>query len=144
MPSPDVPVFATETAVSAADIDELDHVSNVVYVRWILHAAQTHSRAVGYDFAAYQRLGAVFVVRRHEVDYLVPALAGDRIVLRTWVDSWKAASSVRMTSIVRVQERDGEVELARGRTRWALVDLETGRPRRIPDDIKAAFVRPLP
>lgn len=146
MPSPDAPVFATELVVSPDDIDELGHVSNVVYVRWILHAAQAHSRAVGYDLAAYRRLGAMFVVRRHEVDYLAPALAGDHIVLRTWVDTWKGASSVRATSIARVQGQGGETgetELARGRTRWAFVDLERGRPRRIPDQLRAAFVRPL-
>jgi acyl-CoA thioester hydrolase len=141
MSTPASPGFATEIAVAADDIDELGHVSNVVYVRWILHAAQAHSRAVGYDFAAYQRLGAVFVVRRHEVDYLASALAGDRILLRTWVDSLKAASSVRMTSILRLHA-DREVELARGRTLWALIDLETGRPRRIPDELRAAFGPP--
>lgn len=136
---PSAPVFATELAVSSADIDELGHVSNVVYVQWILHAAQAHSRAMGYDFAAYRRRGVVFVVRRHEVDYLASALAGDRILLRTWVDSWKAASCVRMTSIIRIQ--DGrEALLARGRTVWALIDFETGRPMRIPDDLRASFV----
>lgn len=141
-------VFSLEVRAEAADIDELDHVSNLVYVRWVQQAATSHSAAIGWDFEAYRRLGAVFVVRRHEIDYLRSAVLGDRIVLRTWVDSWKAVSSVRMTSIVRLDgpgdAPEGGTELARARTTWALVSTDTGRPVRIPDDLRERFLRPVP
>jgi acyl-CoA thioester hydrolase len=126
---------ATLTA-QAADIDELGHVSNITYVRWVQDVATQHSAAVGLDLAAYQRLGGVFVVRRHEIDYLVPALVNDGIALLTHVESWKGASSVRKTRIVR--EVDG-VELARACSTWAYVSIATGRPTRIPEDIQRAF-----
>lgn len=121
------------------DIDGLGHVSNLVYVRWVQDVAAAHSTAVGYGLDAYRDLGLVFVVRRHEIDYLRPAYAGDSIRLRTWVESWKAATSVRMTSIWRIG--DGEpVELARASTLWALVAMDSGRPRRIPDELRQVFV----
>lgn len=129
--------------VAAADeIDDLGHVSNIAYVRWVQDVARAHSEALGFGVAAYRDLGVIFVVRRHEIEYLRPAYAGDRIVLRTWIDSWKAATSVRMTSIMRMaQQGEGEIEieLARARTLWALVSTDTGRPRRIPDAILQAF-----
>ena len=53
-----MPITATE-----ADIDELGHVSNLVYVRWVLEVATAHSRARGWDYPDYRTLGAVFVVR---------------------------------------------------------------------------------
>lgn len=137
-------VFSLEVRAEAADIDELDHVSNVVYLRWVQQAATAHSAAIGWDFEAYRRLGAVFVVRRHEIDYVRSAVIGDRVGLRTWIDSWKAASSVRKTSIVRLGgPGEGETELARAETTWALVSLETGRPVRIPTELRDRFLRPV-
>jgi acyl-CoA thioester hydrolase len=142
-------VFSMEVRAEPADIDNLDHVSNVVYVRWVQQAAEAHSTAIGWDFEAYRRLGAVFVIRRHEIDYLRSAVLGDRIGLRTWVESWKAVSSVRMTSIVRLggpgdaPGEEGGIELARARTTWALVSMNSGRPVRMPDDLRDRFLRPV-
>lgn len=78
----------------------------------------------------------MFVVRRHEVEYLRPAYEGDRLVLRTWVADWKGASSWRETRVVR--ERDQQ-EVVRARTLWAFVDASSGRPKRIPQAIVDSF-----
>ncbi|WP_428269555.1 acyl-CoA thioesterase [Haliangium sp.] len=143
------PTFSLSITPDPEDIDELGHVSNLVYLRWVQDVAKAHSTAVGYDFEAYRAMGAAFVVRRHEIEYLRSALLGDRLVLRTWLASWKGASSVRMTSIVKmvgpsdVPDHEREVELARATTLWALVRFDSGRPLRIPDTLKQAFSRPL-
>jgi len=120
----------------ADDIDALGHISNVVYIRWVLEVALSHSDAVGWDAAAWRALGAIVVVRRHEIDYLVPVLEGERIDLETWIDSWRGASLIRRTTMRRA--RDG-VEIARAATTWAFIDTTTGRPRRIPDELRLAF-----
>jgi acyl-CoA thioester hydrolase len=122
----------------SSDIDELGHVSNIAYVRWIQEVAKAHSAAVGLDHAAYLRLGAVFVVRRHEVEYLAPAYAGDEVRLVTWIEKWSAATSERRTRIVRAS--DGR-ELARATTVWAFISIETLRPRRIPAELVAMFAK---
>ena len=70
----DVPdPFIIERMVSAEDVDVLEHLNNAVVVRWMEQAAYAHSQHVGYDQPAYAKLGATFVVRRHEVDYLLQA-----------------------------------------------------------------------
>jgi acyl-CoA thioester hydrolase len=120
-----------------ADIDELEHVSNLVYLRWVLEVALSHSGALGWDHAAYRRLGAVFVVRRHEIDYLAPVVLGDEVRVTTWVDSWKQVSCVRKTELVRA--RDGAV-VARAATQWAFIDY-AGKPRRIPAELLELFTR---
>jgi acyl-CoA thioester hydrolase len=137
---PESPRFRRQVVAEPGDIDELDHVSNITYVRWLQLAATGHSAAVGWDSAAYRALGSVFVVRRHEIDYRAPAYAGDRIELCTWVESWRTASSVRRTDITRLD--DGAL-LASAATQWALVSFDGGRPRRIPDELRRAFVKPL-
>lgn len=132
--------FTERLVAQAEDIDELGHVSNIVYVRWIQEIAKAHSRAVGWDHGAYLRAGAVFVVRRHELDYLGPVLLGERLRLETFVASWSAATSERRTTITR--EADGR-EVARAVTTWAFVSLATGRPTRIPEALPAAFATPV-
>ena len=116
------------------DIDELGHVSNLVYLRWVQDVAKEHSVARGYGHAEYKQLGAVFVVRRHEIDYLAPVLADEEINAETWVDTWKAASCVRRTELLR-----GSQVVARAATTWAFIQLATGRPIRIPDELRALF-----
>ena len=135
-PVPVQALFVLATEVGEADIDMLGHASNIAYLRWVQDVAVAHSAAVGLDMEGYSQLGAVFVVRRHEIDYMLPALLDDRIELLTHVESWKGASSERKTRIVRL--RDG-AELARAHTRWAYVSIETGRPTRIPAELQRAF-----
>src|SRR5437868_3733880 len=80
--------FAISIIPEASDIDELGHVSNLVYLRWVLDVAMAHTRAVGWDFAQYRALGAVFMVRRHEIDYVGQVTLGQTLRAETWVDSW--------------------------------------------------------
>ncbi len=122
--------------VRPEDIDELGHAGNLVYLRWVLEAALAHSTAVGLDQAAYLARREVWVVRSHEIEYLRPALSGERLAVETRVASMAAASSVRRTRILRVS--DG-TELCRASTDWAFLDLGRGRPRRIPEDIRIRF-----
>jgi len=124
-----LPITATD-----ADIDELDHVSNVVYLRWVLEAATAHSAARGWGHPEYRALGSVFIVRRHELDYLAPVLRGEQVIAETWVASWKGASCVRATEIKR-----GEQVVLRAATTWAFISLASGRPVRIPEQLVAAF-----
>ncbi|MBV8756235.1 MAG: acyl-CoA thioesterase [Deltaproteobacteria bacterium] len=127
--------FQLPITASDADIDELDHVSNLVYLRWVLEVAMEHSRAKGWDHPQYRALGSVFIVRRHELDYLAPVLRGELVIAETWVASWKGASCVRATEIKR-----GEQVVLRAATTWAFVSLTSGRPQRIPEELLAAFV----
>lgn len=136
IPPPGAASHRVVVTAGPGDIDDLEHVSNLVYVRWVQEVAQAHSTAVGWDHPEYRALGAVFVVRRHEIDYVAPVLLGEEVELVTWIAWWKGVSSERRTEVRRL--RDGAV-VARAVTRWAFIDFATGRPRRIPDEIRAAF-----
>ena len=129
-------VYTYLVQVTEADIDELGHANNVAYVRWLQDAAVAHSEVVGLGYAAYVRLGGVFVIRRQEIDYLRSALRGDELEVRTQVSSVMAAKCQRTTEIVRTN--DGVV-LARGLTTWGFIDVSRGRPTRIPDEVYVAF-----
>ncbi len=124
----------TETfAPQPGDIDELGHVNNAVWVRWIQEIAVNHWRAV----AAPEHVDAYFwVVVRHEVDYLGNMGPGDVAEGRTWVgDAPKGARFDRMVEF----SREGRV-LVHARTTWAIVDKATGRIRRVPPEVAAPFL----
>ena len=126
--------FVHEVEVVEEDIDNLGHASNLVYLRWVQDAALAHSTALGFSEQAYIARGEAWVVRRHEIEYLRAAMAGDRLRVETRVESMKVANSVRRTEIFR----GGEL-LCRAATDWVYVDLKRGRPTRIPDDVRKVF-----
>lgn len=126
--------------VADDDIDLLGHASNIAYVRWVQDVAIAHSEAVGLGVDRYRELGGVFVVRRHEVDYLRPVLRGERLELRTWIGSVSAAKCLRVTEIVRVHDSSSdETIVARASTTWGFIEFASGRPARIPNGIREAF-----
>lgn len=129
-------MFRHRVTVGESDSDELGHTNNIQYVRWLQDAAIAHSAHVGLTFERYVALGGVFVVRRHEVDYLRSALRGDELEVRTHVASVMAAKSERKYEIVRLSD---ETVIVRALTLWGFVDTTMGRPMRIPDEIYVAF-----
>jgi len=129
-------MFQHRVTVGESDLDELGHTNNIQYVRWLQDAAIAHSAHVGLTWERYVALGGVFVVRRHEIDYLRSALRGDELEVRTHVASVMAAKSERKYEIVRLAD---EVVIVRALTLWGFVDTTMGRPMRIPDEIYVAF-----
>ena len=118
------------------DIDDLGHVGNQVYLRWVLEIAVAHSNALGWSWGDYQRLGAGWVVRRHELDYMAQVVEGEDVTASTWVDSWKGVSCVRRTELHR-----GALAVLRAATTWVFIDFASGKPRKIPDEIRALFAQ---
>jgi acyl-CoA thioester hydrolase len=124
--------FEITVHIHPGDVEAMDHVNNIVYVRWVQEVALAHWFAVA---PAEAQASMTWVVLRHEIDYLRPARPGDTIRARTWIGEAQAIRYVRHTTIVR----DDGTLLARARTLWCPVDLATGRPRRVPPEVRAAF-----
>lgn len=121
-------------------IDLMGHTNNVVYLRWLEDIAWDHSRHLGLDEAAYQRLGHGMVARRHELDYLLPTFVGEELWLATWILHSDRLTLRRAYQFLR--PADGQT-VFRGRTRWVCVDIKEGRVRRMPPEFLAAYRSPL-
>ncbi len=126
--------------VADGHIDLMQHTNNVVYLQWLEAVAWDHSRHLGLDEAAYQRLGHGMVARRHELDYLLPTFLGDDVWLGTWIIASDRLSIRRAYQFVR--PADGAT-VFRGRTQWVCVDIKEGRVRRMPAEFQAAYASPL-
>ena len=126
--------FEQPITAAAADIDELGHVNNAVWVQWIQDVAVAH-----WDAAAdpAHKDSYFWVVVRHEIDYLRPAFEGERVTARTWIDpEIQGARSVRHMEFTGP---DGKL-LVRARTQWAIIDKAAGRPVRVPREVVAPFL----
>ena len=127
------PVFTLSLTPEPGDIDELGHVNNAVYVRWMQEIAVAHWLTVARaeDIARF-----VWVVTRHEIDYRRPTLPGETLTGRTWVGVPQGA---RFDRFVEFTGSDGRVKAA-ARTVWALIDRASQRPLRIPTGLVAPFL----
>ncbi len=125
--------FEMTVSVSRDDIDEQNHVNNTVYLRWVQDVATAHWQAVASP-EAQETVG--WVVLRHEIDYKTPAVLGDKIILRTWVGKATRLTFERFTEIRR--NGDGQL-LSKARTLWCPINAQTGRPMRVPAEVRVQF-----
>src|SRR5215211_534914 len=128
------PVFELEFTARPEHIDELGHMNNAVWVKWIQEIAVAHWGAVA---DPRHRDDFFWVVVRHEIDYLRAAFEGDRVFGRTWVG--EAPKGARFDRHVEFTGSDGKV-CVRARTSWAIIDRTSGRPIRVPAEVIAPFV----
>lgn len=119
--------------VAPGDIDRLDHVNNVAFVRLVQEAALQHWFHVAPENAQET---ITWVCRRHEIDYLKPAFLGEDLQIKTWVGEPSGATWERFTEITRPLD---EALLLKARTVWVLLDAKTGRPKRVDDRVKDWF-----
>ena len=114
-------------------IDELGHVNNTVWVRWIQDLATAH-----WSHAARPEDSARFfwVVTRHEIDYRGNVSQGDVVSGTTWIEGEARGA----TSIRRVDFRDSDGKmLVSAATTWAMLDRETQRLVRVRPEVLAPF-----
>jgi len=122
--------------VQPADIDELGHVNNLVYLRWVQEAAIAHWTA---RTTPEQRAQLSWVVVRHEIDYKRPAMPDDEVTVTTWVGVASRRTYERHTEIVRGQD---QVLLARARTIWVPIDPVTMRVTEVSAEVRERFSVP--
>lgn len=121
--------FEHRITASAQDIDELGHVNNVVYVRYIQEVAAAHWDAIA---SAGLKAKYLWVVLRHEIDYRTPAFLNDEIIGTTWVGESHGAKFERFVKLVRASDQK---VLAESKTIWCMLDARSMRPARITEDI---------
>lgn len=126
--------FALTFTASDDDIDELGHVNNAVWVRWIQDVALTHWYVIA---APEHQARYVWVIVRHEIDYRRALALGGQVTARTWVG--EATRGARFDRLVEFTDERGKVYV-NARTTWAIVDKASGRAIRVPADVVAPFL----
>ena len=125
--------FTLAITPAAEDFDELGHVNNAVWVRWLQDVATAHWSAVA---RAEDIAGYIWVVVRHEIDYLGNVGPGESVTARTWISD--PPKGARFDRNVEFLNAAGKV-VVRAKTTWAMIDKASGRIARVRDEIAAPF-----
>lgn len=120
------------------DIDAYEHVNNSVYLAWFDRVAWSHSATLGLPLAQCIAMRRGMAAHRTQIDYLRAAVLGDRVCVATWIVSTDHRLRVERRFQVR-RAPDGE-PLARARTDYVCINLDSGRATRMPELFRRAYV----
>ena len=132
-PPPGRKVFIADFVPAPADIDDNDHVNNVVYLDWAQRLAIAHWRSLAPGEALQTW---AWIALRHEIDYRRELKLGEAAQGRTWVA--ETAAGPRYDRFIRLDHPEGGM-CAQVHTTWVLIEQSTGRPRRVPEWITQMF-----
>jgi acyl-CoA thioester hydrolase len=126
--------YEYDVDVAPDDIDEMGHVNNAVYLKWVQAAVIRHWRRFAPKEAAASHL---WVALKHEISYLHPAFLNDHVVVRVVLQKLLGARAFYKTMI-----KHGDDVLAEVESCWCCLDSVTRKPVRLTRDIVARFLPP--
>ncbi len=133
----DAPFQCTIEIQKHQSSNEVDHVNNIEYLRWVDKGSQLHCDASGWARKRLLDAGIMWFVARHEIDYRSEAIASDALLLTTWVDDIRRVKSWRTSQIHALGETPRLV--CECKTLWVLVELDSRRPTAIPHEMATAL-----
>ena len=114
--------------VRYAETDSMGIVHHSVYVVWFEEGRSHYMRSRGADYAHFEASGLAFALSELKVRYLAPARYGQRVTVRTTLESVRSRS---LTLTYEVMEAESRSVLVTGRTELICVDRD-GRVTSIP------------
>ena len=129
--------FTLEVVVLPEDVDGFHHVNNVVYIKWLEACAWAHSAAVGLPEAKCVEMARGMAVRAIHVEYLAAAYEGDEVLVGNWI----AANDgrLRVTRRYQLLNTNTGITLLRGHVDFVCLNLQTGRPARLPPEFVIGY-----
>jgi acyl-CoA thioester hydrolase len=141
-PDPPPGVFTMRRPVRWRDIDGAGHVNNAAYMAYFEDSGVEVAAAHGWPMTRMMEAGFGIIARRYRIEYRLPAFLGDELEVSTWISDPRRVTVVRHYTVSRVT--DGAL-LARAHVLWVWVNLDSGKPVRIPayfmDDFADNIVR---
>ena len=126
-------IHETKLRVRYAEIDAQGHVNNAVYLSYFEVGRVEWLRAAGLSYKELEARGYGIVVVEVLAHYRRAAFFDDVLTLRTELADLSRASMRFEYEVTRAEE-----VLVTGHTRHACVDLATGKPIRVPEELLAA------
>jgi acyl-CoA thioester hydrolase len=128
-----------ELQIYPFQIDVMRHVSNIVYIQWMEIGRCLLLEAVGMPISEITDRGFGPVLVETVINYKKPLRLNDQVHAEVWLSELSQASAW-----MDFQFMNGKGEVAAsGRQRGLFIDLESGRPRRMPAEERTQFERYL-
>lgn len=125
--------YEQKLTVTKDHLDQLNHVNNIEYVRWVQDIAAAH-----WDSKASENIRKTYywVLLSHHIQYKAEALLGDHLLLKTHAVKSGGLRSIRT---VDIYNKDTNKLLATSETIWCFMSHDTNKPARIPDEVTQLF-----
>ncbi|WP_094542967.1 acyl-CoA thioesterase [Brucella pseudogrignonensis] len=124
--------FRHPVIISPGDIDDMGHVNNAVYLRWVQEAVISYWQAKS---SIENQAQLLWVALKHEISYHAPLFLNDSVEALVTATGMKGSRAFFTTTIKRSDDVATEVNSS-----WCCVDAETRRPRRIDENIARIFL----
>jgi acyl-CoA thioester hydrolase/thioesterase-3 len=129
--------FETELSVRPDDIDLYQHVHSTRYLDYVLAARfDQMERCYGMPMQAFAARGLGWYMAAAAIHFRRPLGMGDRMIVRTWIESFTATGCRVGFEIDRLP---GSKRACDGHCDYTLVTLANGRATELPDDVKAKY-----
>lgn len=135
-PEPPDGKFETRIPVTWQYLDPVQHVNNAVYLGIIEECGMQVLAAHGWPITRMLAEGFAIFIRQHQIQYRQPAFLDDELVISTWVSNVRRSTTTRHYEIHR--SSDG-TQLATVHSLGVWVDIDTGKPIRIPKNFLSDF-----
>jgi acyl-CoA thioester hydrolase len=122
--------FRVQKRIEWRDLDMMHHLNNAVYPSYAEDVAMQLGDHFGWSFKEWLEDGLAVVTHRTRIQYRQPATFEDTIEIATWLYDVRRTSAMRYYAFHRLT--DGEL-LAQMEMLWALINVNTGRPTRLPE-----------
>jgi acyl-CoA thioester hydrolase len=119
--------------VKKEHLDELHHVNNVQYLKWVQEIAGAHWKAL---IEKETDSFGTWVVRSHKIDYKRPAKQNDWLTLKTYVAHTEGFLSQR---VVKIYFKDTSTLVAQCNTQWCYLNATTHKLEPIPEKVFQLF-----
>ncbi|CAD7288687.1 acyl-CoA thioesterase [Campylobacter suis] len=126
--------FLYKFKVPSEAIDMHGHMNNAYYFKIMQDVGFAHSNSVGDTLEAQKQRGGVWLIRENQATYIKPVFLDDEIVIKSWSERDKKATSTRFFEFYR-----GEILLATAKTTFFYFDTRKNRPVAIPDEVAALY-----
>ena len=130
-------VYSKKIVVEASVIDHFKHVNNLAYVRWTLEISREHWN----NFTTNEIQNTYgWMILNHELTYKKQAKLGDKLIIKTFIENFSTATSVRKTEVIFANTKQ---IIFQSTAKWCFVRLDTQKPTRITNDILNPFYKNL-
>ncbi|HVZ66087.1 MAG TPA: thioesterase family protein [Lacunisphaera sp.] len=129
--------FETEMQVRPDDIDMYQHVHSSRYMDYVLAARfDQMERCYKMPMSEFQRRGFGWYMATAHMNFKRPLGLGDRFIVRTWIEKFSLIGVTVQYQIEQLPDRKLSCD---GWFDYVMVSTETGRPARLPPEIRAKY-----
>ena len=115
------------------DTDAGGVVHNIAYLRFVEKARTLLGTKLGWSLKKMSESKLYAVVTRTEIDYLKPALLGDKLTVQGWLED---VGKVRFCCGFEIHRDCDGTRLVTSRQELAMVQMPEGRPARLPEEFE--------